>query len=160
MNPRILIIPAVLVLFISSSVYAERMGREDAMARQVLKRTAVVIFQAQKAVARHKVYTGDLSKAIQNQKYAKTLYGSGEFRRSIHHSLYARRLASLAIRANRGYVRPSDMENESERKFRSEKGAPSEAELDVSAQKEMAVSGKDEDFAKAKLDLDVNIGGK
>jgi hypothetical protein len=73
-------------------------------AKKVIRRTAVVIHRAYKLTKENKVYTGNLAKAVRHQRYARILFRKGNFVRSVHQSRMARRLAFLAIQANKGTV--------------------------------------------------------
>ncbi|MBU1077535.1 MAG: hypothetical protein KKH98_09600, partial [Spirochaetes bacterium] len=74
---------------------------KKAASKRILRRTAVVIRAAHKAVKENKVYTGNLAKAIRHQKYARILFIKGAFKVSAMHSLRARKLAWLALKANK-----------------------------------------------------------
>lgn len=116
---KMLMVALVLVAFGTTAVFADsprdrdrrdndrrekqvRIAKvEKREARKVLKRTTSVMVAAQKTVKRHKVYTGDLARAYQHQKFAKTLFANGEYERSVRQSLRARQLAYMAMQANK-----------------------------------------------------------
>lgn len=77
-------------------------------AKRCIRRTAAVIVKAHKQVKENKVYTGNLAKAVRHQRYAKHLYKKGNYVRAIHQSRMARRMAFLAIKANKGTVDKKD----------------------------------------------------
>ena len=90
-------------------------GQNRMQTREFLRRTHRVIEFAKQSVAEGKVYTGDVTKAVYHQRYARELFKEGKFDRAIHHSWRARELAHAAIRANKHEV-ARDMDfQESER---------------------------------------------
>ena len=92
-----------LILFgilVSTNAYAQFGDRSAAY--RFINRTNKIIRHAGRVVKRHKNFTGDLAKSIEHQKYAKKLYLSGEYKRSIFHSQRARNLARIAIKVNKG----------------------------------------------------------
>jgi len=71
---------------------------------RVLKKTNKVIIAAHSQVKKNKVYTGDLSKAVHHQKYAKKLLKKHKAHYSMQHSRIARKYAIKAIKNNKGTV--------------------------------------------------------
>ena len=69
-----------------------------------LKRTNKAIRAAYRMVKTHHVHTGDLSKAIAHQRYAKKLMSKHRHHRAVLHSRIARMHAFKAIKANKGSV--------------------------------------------------------
>lgn len=80
---------------------AKRRAVQNVTARKVMKRTAVVLLYARKVVRENKVYTGNLARAVTHQKYARKLFAGRMFNQAVYHSLRARRLALLAVKANK-----------------------------------------------------------
>lgn len=74
---------------------------------KVYNRTNVTIRLAQRVVGQHRVYTGNLAKAVAHQRFARKQFQAGQFHRAIHHSRRARVLAFAAIQANQQSV-PED----------------------------------------------------
>lgn len=70
--------------------------------RKAIRRTAIVIHHAQKAVQVNKNYTGDLSRAVAHQRFARKLHMKGLYVRSVRHARIARMYARKAIQANKG----------------------------------------------------------
>lgn len=121
-------------------------------ARRVIRRTAVVLRIAQKKVKEGKVYTGNLARAVAHQRYARKLYFQGKFLRAMHQSRRARRLAILAIQANKG-TETAEMKDTKEDEEIMNANPVSDAELDSELDTQMpGYSTKDEDFVDAALD--------
>ncbi|MBC7865271.1 MAG: hypothetical protein IAF38_20010 [Bacteroidia bacterium] len=78
--------------------------RNKVVAKKVIRRTALVLIRAHKLTKENKNYTGKLAMAVRHQRYARILYRKGNFARAIHQSRLSRRLAFLAIQANKGTV--------------------------------------------------------
>ena len=151
----------VILLLISSLFYVVS-GNSCALAqapvikkenaRRSIQKTAFVIKKAQMKVKEGKVYTGNLARAVSHQRYAKTLYLEGEYRRSMYFSRRARALAILAIKANKG-TETADM-SESKEENEMLKGAPSDEQLDADLLRKMpSESQKDEDIINSDLDI-------
>ncbi|MBN8701517.1 MAG: hypothetical protein J0M08_00480 [Bacteroidetes bacterium] len=122
-----------------------------------LRRTAVVIQAAKAQVQKNKNFTGDLSKAISHQRYAKQLYAKGMLVRAVQHSKIARIYTKKAIAANKG--------NETEEsRFTAEENellvnAPKDEELTADLTKQGLAPSKDEDVV-SKDDLDIDLSDK
>jgi len=119
---------AILCLFllIGFSISSFAQPAQRVAARKCIKRTAVVIMRAHKKLQENKVYTGNMSKSVRHQRYARILFRKGKFARAIHQSRRARQLAFLVIQANKGVIE-KDMELTAEEK---PAGAPSDDELE------------------------------
>lgn len=117
---------AFLVMFIPSNGIN---GQTRQQARHFLIRTHRVIAYAKEVVNEGKVYTGDLTRAVYHQRFARELFKEGKFERAIHHSYRARELAHAAIRANKKDV-AKEMEFQDEEKGYI-KNKPDNASLDV-----------------------------
>jgi hypothetical protein len=89
-----------ILIFMGTGFSQGREPSNDREARNVLERTNAVLVDAQGAVRRHKVYTGDLAAAYSHEDYARQLYRQNQFHSAIEHSLYARRLAYQTLEAN------------------------------------------------------------
>lgn len=77
---------------------------DNVRALRVIRRTNRAIRHAQKMVSINKVYTGDLSKAVHHQRYAKLLLRRGRSHRAMLHSRIARQFAFKSIKNNKGVV--------------------------------------------------------
>lgn len=91
------------------------MSRNHAV--KVLKRTNHVIVDANKAVKKHKNYSGDLSKALHHQRYAKRLFKNNKIKKSLQHSRIAREYAFKAIKLNKGVINEAFQFTDEERKI-------------------------------------------
>ncbi len=85
---------------------AQRVAHKNSMSQtmKVIKRTNHVIINAHKAVKKQKVYTGNLSKAVHHQRYAKKMLKKHKTHRAMQHSRLARRYALITIRHNKGTI--------------------------------------------------------
>ena len=77
---------------------------DNARAFRVIRRTNRAIRHAHRMVTTNKVYTGDFSRAVHHQRYAKVLLRRGRSHRAMLHSRIARQLAFKSIKANKGVV--------------------------------------------------------
>ncbi len=75
-----------------------------AQAHKVMKKTNMAIIAANKSVKLHKVYSGDLAKAIHHQRFAKKLLAMHKPHRALQHSRLARKYAFVSIKKNKGRV--------------------------------------------------------
>jgi len=118
----------ILCLFLSIgfSVSSFAQPAQRIAARKCIKRTTVVMMHAHKKMQENKVCTGNMSKSVRHQRYARFLFRNGKFARAIHQSRRARQLAFLVIQANKGVIE-KDMELTVEEK---PAGAPSDADLE------------------------------
>lgn len=122
--------------------------------RKAIRRTAVVINHAREKVKINKNYTGDLSKAVAHQRFARKLHAKGFYHRAIHHTRVARMYAKKAIMANKGA-------EINEAKFTAEEeelmaNSPSEQELMEELTREEAKPVIDDaSFAKEAADIDL-----
>jgi hypothetical protein len=69
---------------------------------KVIKRTNHVIVSANRSVKQNKNHTGDLSRAVHHQQYAKSLLKRHKAHSAMQHSRLARKYAFKAIKANKG----------------------------------------------------------
>jgi hypothetical protein len=123
------ILTAVLMLtaiFPALAAHHWRISRDDA--REVLRRTNVVIREAQR-VARHHHNRAGLGKAIGQQRYAIRLYQQHQFQDAVYPSLRARRLATQVIRSCHGRVPHESQFTSAELRYRSD--SPDDDDLDV-----------------------------
>lgn len=124
------------------------------MARHMIKKTAVVMGIAYKQVREHKVYTGDLARAVGHQRFAKFLFHKGEYLRAMHQTRWARHLAVKAIIANNGRE-PAQAALSAEEQSLTAKG-PSEEQLTKELTASMPSEPmKDEALINGKLDADI-----
>jgi hypothetical protein len=96
-----------------------------------LNRTNVVLRLAANQVKTNKVYTGNLTKAIDHQKFAQELFTEGKFQKAIFHSHRARVLAHLVIEANKGKVNSDMKDSNAESELL--KDMPADGALDAEA---------------------------
>ena len=123
-------------------------------AKGVIRKTAVVIMHAYRRVKTEHVYTGNLARAIAHQKFAIRLYREGKYFKAIHHSRMARRLAILALKANKG-EEMADWKYSKEEEANMKSG-PTEEELSSELSKEMpGAAVKDEDVISDIPDVDL-----
>lgn len=145
----------LLALLSISALLQAQPRRERVIAKRVLKKTAFVIVVAHKKVKENKNFTGDLSKAVAHQRFAKKLFIAGRYKRAVHQSRLARAYAIRAIKANKG-VESADLAyaKEDEELLNN---APTDAELENELLKEEPNQQlKDEDLIKTdKVDVDV-----
>lgn len=153
----LLMIPFMGISFSAKAEKFANPGKVNKLvAHRVLKKTAYVIIIAHKKVKDGKKYTGDLSKAIAHQKYARKLYNEGKYLKAIHHSRRARFLAVQAIIANGG-TETDDMKfSADDESVFSANPSPADAALDGDMAK--AMKGEPMDDAKVvNTDPDVDI---
>jgi hypothetical protein len=111
MRFRAAVVSCVVLSLVIVSACATRVAVREhrdrrIIARDMIKRTAFVIRVARRDVNEHRVYTGDLARAIAHQKFAKSLFYDGEYLKAMYQTKWARHLAAKAIIANRGEVPP------------------------------------------------------
>lgn len=90
------------LFFLFGQVFPQSVMKDKA--RNVINRTAIVLYAAHKATAAHKVYTGNLQRALVHQKIAIKLYYEEKFGKAIAHSIRARELAIRHILTNNEQV--------------------------------------------------------
>ncbi len=103
MKKRIAILSFITCAFIFAgitSINAQSVVKQKT--KRIINNTAAVIHKAHKETIVHKVYTGDLKKAISHQRFAIHLYNEGRYMRAMHHSRRARVLAYAHTQANIG----------------------------------------------------------
>ena len=96
------IIVFVLMVCQATTLFAQTTIKEDA--RNFMNHSNNVIMKAKGAVEVGQVYTGDVVKAVHQQKFARELFKQGEYNKAIYHSYRARQLSFAAIRANKAKV--------------------------------------------------------
>jgi len=105
---------ALNFLFLMGTSFGQgRDNSSDREARNVMERTNSVLVEAQNAVKRHRVYTGDLAAAYSQEDYARDLFRKNQYHNSIEHSLYARRLAYQTLQSNKVRYRREVFRDES-----------------------------------------------
>jgi hypothetical protein len=133
---------------------ASLFGVERQRSHIILMQTANIINVAHKCVKEHKVFTGNLAKAIGHQHVALEYYGHEKYFEAMWFSRRARALAIKAIEANGCIVPGDDKFLDSDAEFF--KNCPSDEELDnrltVGHPKEKM---KDEEVIKSKPDVEV-----
>jgi hypothetical protein len=146
---------ALMVVCIAAPCMAGgNVNNKQDRARMFLKRTVVVIIEAKKKVDENKVYTGNLAKAVNHQKFARRLFKEGRYGQAVQHSRRARHLAILAIRANRG-VEPGEDAKDLQVNEGPGRG-PSDADLDKAVAQQMSAETTRDDAVAVNLqDLDI-----
>jgi len=149
---------SILFLLLFAIILLPVAEAQKPVARQValnnLIKTNRAIGFAHMAVKRGKVYTGNLGKAVRNQRYAKKLFLAGKHLKAIHYSRRARVLALEAVKANK--VKPNSDFNFTAEENESAANTPTDQELEDELNKEMPGEIKDEELIQNNnLDLDV-----
>ena len=153
---RIALLPVLIslvFLFMSASIQAQPVMKEKA--KNVINRSAIVIYAAHKYTLANQVFTGNLKQAIVHQYLAIALFNEGKYMRAIHQSLRAREYAGLQLEANKGNY-PAGFEPANDEL--PEGPVPEAAELDAEADSSglQATVGSDEQLAKEPLnDLEI-----
>ena len=119
-------------------------------ARNIIRRTASVLVDAQQSVRRGHRYSG-LAKAIALQRVARERYIAGKYRDAIYSSLRARELAVQIIRANKGRVKSEYLFDEPERYYNQERPNASQVDRWLEPSK----MGKDNDALRIVIELDI-----
>jgi hypothetical protein len=118
------VLSSFVLLFVFSFIYAQTIPAEQ----QLIRMSGFAVHSAHKAVLSSGVYTGDLAKCIEHQRYAVIQYKEGNTTEAIYHSAHARTLAISVTEANNGRVNPNLSFSQEEQQMIS--GSPSPAELD------------------------------
>lgn len=154
MNKLKTFIILIIALMLSMPIAEAQKPVAKDKARLVLLRTNRLIGHAHMSVKRGKVYTGNLGKAVRNQRYAKKLYLEGNYLRAIHYSRRARLFALDAIKANK--VKPTSDATITPEENEMMGTVPSDQELDDELAKESPKEIKDEELVNNNnLELDV-----
>ncbi len=107
---RIAFLPIIFSLsFIFLNVFTQAQPVMKEKSKEVINRSAMVIYAAHKYTLANKVYTGFLKQAVIHQYVAIALYYEGKYMRAIHQSRRAREYAGLQLEANNG-IYPSGFE--------------------------------------------------
>lgn len=155
MKNRFVIVIAGLLVFLTALSYGQPGKRIHA--HRAIRRTAAVLRYTQQQVKEHKVFTGDLARAVRHQRYARFLYRQGKYQRALHHTRRARQLAFIAIQANKGTVQKDWQPNKEEK----DTGSASDKELDQELPKD-SEGLTDEQLILSQLsdiDLEEAVGG-
>lgn len=152
---RIALLPLLLsftfVLLSSGIISAQPVMREKA--KNVINRSAAVVYTAHKWTMANKVFTGNLKKAVVHQRFAIKLFNDGKYMKAIHHARRARELARLQIEANAGTF-PAGYEPSSDEN--AEGPAPTNEELDLEVATDSAATAEDKDLSTQPLnDLEI-----
>lgn len=118
------IIASVCILFAFAFVQAQTVTVEQ----QMLRTTGFAVHAAHKAVLSNSVFTGNLAKCIEHQRYAVIQYKSGNTSLAIFHSARARNLAFSVIEANSSRVNNAFLFTTEEKALMN--AMPSDSELD------------------------------
>jgi hypothetical protein len=113
--------------------------------QQLIRTTGFAVHAAHKAVLSNGVFTGNLSKAIEHQRYAVSQFKSGILTLAVYHSAHARTLALSVIEANSGKINQAFLFTDDENKLI--KDLPSESELDKILKDDL----KDQDYIDPQL---------
>ena len=108
---RIAVLAILIVAFLGVDLLAQPPIKHRAKA--YLNKTVVIIHAAKAQLLTGKNYTGDFSRALAHQKYARNMFLTGQFQKAIFHSHRARMLAYNVIRNNKGAV-TKELESNSE----------------------------------------------
>jgi hypothetical protein len=144
----IILVFALLFTSLTSIEAADR-----ARAKIVLSKTNRAIGVAQMTVKRTKKYTGKLGKAVKEARIARKYYIEGNYDKSIHHSLYARRLATEVIKENNAKIGSDNINSTDENAFVAT--SPSDEELIRETNATNPVELKDEDLMNGNLEVEV-----
>lgn len=145
---------------VKRAVVANRAVKRRAVTRErsrrYLRRTNLAVLSAQRHVKRGKNYTGDFSKSVRNQRYARRLFRRGMYRKAVFYSRRSRLLAYTAIRANKGKVGNDIADEAGDEELYD--GIPADTELDIELNKEMGAStASDQDLLNSDLgDIKLN----
>lgn len=126
-------------------------NKERNDARFIIHRTAGAVGAAQRAAERGHRYFG-LGRAVAHQQLAWDLYGQGQYRAAIYHSLLARRIAIDIISANRGRVDPEFACEDLELGYVHNAPQDNQLELQINSTK----VGKDNDSVHFSFHLDIS----
>lgn len=146
----ILLLSLVLLSAAIMPVLAAR-PMERIHARQVIKRSALVIIAAQKAARTGHEYAG-LGKSVAHQKFARRLFREGFYFRAITHSLRARTIAVNVIRRNKAEVIKEATLDKIEKIYAQK--CPPDKELDREVEND---AEKDEPAVDINIDVDIDI---
>lgn len=136
-------------LLFNSATQAQPVMKDKA--KNVVNRSAIVIYAAHKYTLANQVFTGNLKKAVVHQNLAISLFNEGRYMRAIHQSRRAREFARLQLEANNGNY-PAGFEPTSDEL--PEGPVPEAAELDAEADSSLFNStiSDDQKLSKEKLD--------
>jgi hypothetical protein len=122
-------------------------------AKNFILRTNKVMANAQTALQKEKVYSGDYALALRHAVQAKKMYVRKNYMRALQHSSRARLLALKVIRANSGVTPPEASFTAEERADR--QAIPTDRELDDNISLDGQHTKKDQDVVDLPQDLDV-----
>ncbi len=133
---------------------AKKKFADKTHARKAIRKTAIVIRNAQLKVKANKNYTGDLSRAIAHQRFARKMYIKGMYVKALRHTRAARIFARKAIKANKGSdIAEANFTPEEEELM---KDSPSDQELmDEIVREEAKPVIDDSKFANEASDIDL-----
>ncbi len=141
----LLLISMLLSVFVLSSIsFAYNPAKQHA--RQVYRKTAEVLVEAQEAARRGRSRQ-DLNRAISHQSIAKDYYYTRNYQLSINHSLRARQLAYDVIERNNRKYRRQEFDSIEMRYWREVR----QDELDSK------VSNKNDDDDEVSLKIKINL---
>jgi hypothetical protein len=137
-----------LLVFQAGIVSAQVTIKQDA--RNFLNHSNNVIMKAKGAVEVGQMYTGDVVKAVHQQKFARELFKQGEYNKAIYHSYRARQLSLAAIRANKAKVTDDMQVTPSEKPLLkdipTDKVLDSEVKIPANADEKSMLKDKEEDI--------------
>ena len=92
---------SILVCITFTTAFAQLNPKlNNIQTRKFLKESNIVIFKAKEVVQKHKIYSGDFTKAVIHQRYAIDMFNQKKYVKAIYHSLSARHYANASINAN------------------------------------------------------------
>jgi hypothetical protein len=151
-NLNLLVYLFAFLLLALPNAEAQEIPRAKALA--VLAKTNRAIQVAHVAVKRNKVYTGNLGKAVKNQRYAKKLFNEGKYAKAIHFSKRARVFAGEAMKANKAKANTDFGVTMEEDTIAG--SAPKDQEMEEELKKENPTDIKDEELMNSnQLGIDV-----
>ncbi|PLW93826.1 MAG: hypothetical protein C0592_04885 [Marinilabiliales bacterium] len=93
----------VVISIIGISAATAQIGKIQA--KNCINKSNEILFKARDEVKIHKVFTGDLTKALIHQRFAVKQYKENHFVKAFFHAVSARYYANLAINKNTGQIR-------------------------------------------------------
>lgn len=124
-------ITVLFILLLSVFFVGAQAQPPKAKVKTYLNRTNAVIHHAKNVVKTGKVYTGDLVKAVEHQKFAKKMFLAGDLKKAMNHSHRARMFAHKAIAANKGKLPEKMKSNKNEQALEKEVVDNDELDADV-----------------------------
>ncbi len=118
------IIVSLFIMFAFSIAHSQTITVEQ----QMIRTTGFAVHSAHKAVLSKGIYTGNLAKCIEHQRYAVSQYKAGNISVAVFHSARARNLAFQVIEANSSKINSTLQFTAEEKALMN--AMPSDSELD------------------------------